>query len=333
MRVPKRISPSALSKFEKDRDSYFLTYCAEPRPPRDEQSLPASVGSSFDAFVKGNLQHLVFGENTVEELFESQVEPHNRDFAYDAGKYVFSHYKTCGAYQDLVDLLEGADEEPQFEFDADVVIDDIHIAGKPDCRFVHRGGAHVILDWKVNGFCGKAGSSPSKGYALCRDGYGWAKPSRSHGKSHKLYTPEEHMGIVINKYFMEEVSIDWADQLSMYAWMMGEPIGSQEMILCIDQIVAKPKTSKGLEDGYPLLRIANHKSRVSEVYQHNLHNRLVSMWKALQVGHIFDELDYEDNVKHCNELNVRANSMVSDGSSEGDFFAMCARPQSFYKGR
>jgi hypothetical protein len=334
MRTPRSISPSAFAKFEKDPEAYYLAYLAEPKPQREKQSDPASVGSAFDAFVKSRLMNNIFGDNCFAQLFETQVEPHVRDFAFKAGKHTMDSYVSCGAYADLLDMLEDAREEPQFEFDADTEIDGIPLFGKPDCRFVHRGGAHVILDWKVNGYCSKASVSPNKGFALVRDGLGWEKPSRNNGKSHALYEPQEFMGLTVSKFYMEQVSIDWADQLTMYGWMMGEPIGSEEVVVCIDQIVAKAAGPLGLEDGPPKLRIANHCNRVSAAHQHTLVARLKSMWEAAHTGHVFTNLDRETNDEQCRKLDGRARWMVPDDSRDGDFFARCASGgSSFYKAR
>ncbi len=333
MRISRSISPSALATFEKDREQYYFKYCCETRPDREPQSKPASVGSAFDAYVKSNLMADIFGQQCFDKLFESQVEPHNRDFAYTAGAYVMKAYTHSGAYLDLVNLIKGAKEAPQFEFDANTNLEGVPLFGKPDCRFVHKDGAHIILDWKVNGYCGKSGTSPSKGYAYCRDGVGWPEVSRSHGKSHSLYEPETFMGIQVNKFFMEQVSIDWADQLCMYAWMMGESVGSDKMIVCIDQIVGKGAGPNGLEDGLPLLRVANHRTRVSAEHQHGLIKRIVAMWDAIQTGHVFTELTEDENAAKCDELDKAAFSMVSDGTEEGDFFAKCAKPSTFYSAR
>lgn len=332
MRKPSRISPSSLAKFEKDREDFFFTYCAEPKPPREPQSKPASVGSAFDAYVKSQLISDLFGTPCFSELFEKQVEHHNRDFALGAGRHVMESYVESGAYADLMELLDGA-EQAEFEFDAGTELDGIPIIGKPDCRFVHRDGAHIILDWKVNGYCGKGAVSPSKGYMLCRDGAGWDKPSRSHGKSHKLFEPTEFLGLTVNKFFMEQVSIDWADQLTMYAWMMGEPVGSDKMIVCIDQIVGKGAGKRGLEDGPPKLRVAHHRCRVSKEHQLALVERLNVMWDALRDEHIFTHLTKEENDIRMEGLGKRALSLLTNGTPEGDFFAMCARPDTFYRSR
>lgn len=337
MRTIKHISPSSLSKFETDTDTFYLNAMAEPKPPRSPQQGPASVGSAFDAYVKSELINRLTGIDTFESLFETQVEKQHQDFAREAGKWVMDSYVHSGAFGELWEMLEGCKGEPQFEFDAGTEIDGIPIFGKPDCRFVHRGGAHVILDWKVNGYMTNTAVSPKKGFAIVRDGLGWPKPSRNDGKSHTLYKPKEFLGLQVNEFFMEQISIDWADQIAMYGWMMGEPIGSEELVVCIDQVVgkaAKDGDKKGLAAGKPQLRFASHRNRISAAHQHGLVSRLKIMWKAAQSGHVFLNLDRKANDAQCEKLDQQATSMVPDGSTHGDFFARCsAGGGSFYKGR
>jgi len=331
MRQPTNISPSSLATFEKNKESFYLTYLCETKIEKEPQLPAAAAGSAFDAYVKAKLQKDLFNKDDVfDKLFEAQVEKQNRDFAIEAGKHILENYEYCGAYIDLLYLMEGAQEDPKFEFEAYSTICDIPISGKPDCRFIHKNGAHIILDWKVNGYCSKNPVSPNKGYALCRDGEGWLKPSRSNHKSHGLYKPKEFMGLTINEFNMEHVSIDWADQLSMYGWMMGEEVGSEKMVVCIEQIASKPSRPP---IGPPLLRIANHKSQVSKEYQFSLRQRLITMWNAIKSGYIFTELSEQENNKKCEELNSTVFSMLSDGTAEGDFFAACARPAKFYTAR
>ena len=336
MRKPSRISPSGLQKFEKDIEGWYIQYAAEIRTERDPQSAPASVGSAFDAYVKAALMSDVLGkDNQFDELFETQVEHQNKDFAYEAGRHVMDEYVVSGAYKVLRDLLEDAREEPQFEFDANIVVNGVPTAGKPDCRFVHRDGAHIILDWKVNGYCGIKGAvSPAPGYMICRDGSGWGeKGSRSNGKSHKLFESQEFLGIEVNKFFMEQVSVDWADQCTMYGWMMGEPVGGEETVVRIEQVAAKPQGKGAVAGDRPLLRFATHSCRVSVEHQLALMERLQKMWFAIQSEYIFTSLSKDESEKKCKQMDLRVRSMVSDGTEEGDFFAKCARPSSQYRGR
>ena len=322
MRIPRALSPSALQKFEKNIDQYYLTYLAEVRTQREPQSKPASVGSAFDAFIKAELIDVFFGEkNEFESLFESQVEEQNRDFALEAGRHILSDYKYCGAYKDLLELMDGC-ENPRFEFDGSGSVGGVPIYGKPDCCFESHG-VGVVLDWKVNGYCGNSGTSPAKGYALVRDGEGWT--SRNNGQSHKLYNPLSFKGFTINEYPMEETGIDWADQTTMYSWMGGCPVG-QESVVMIDQVVAKPGPER------PLLRIAQHRARVSSDYQLKLLARLQNMWQKVNSGQVFDD-DPEINQDRVDKLNKTALSMQTDNSDLGNFFAYCSTPITFYRGR
>jgi len=90
-------------------------------------------------------------------------------------------------------------------------------------------GVHVILDWKVKGYCSKYGASPSKNYMFCRNGYDAVKlgvgatkknpegkQSASHGKPHKNYTAFDHCGMTIHTGSMEYSNPEYADQLSIY---------------------------------------------------------------------------------------------------------------------
>ena len=138
----------------------------------------------------------------------------------------------------------------------------------------------------------------------------------------------------MNDLYMESVSIDWADQLAMYGWMMGEEIGNEDVIVCIDQIVAKAAGKQGLKSGDPLLRIANHRTRVSKQHQIALVERITLMWNAIHENHVFLNMTKEASQERCKKLSAKSMWMVSDGSRDGDFLARCAREKnSFYKGR
>ena len=76
------------------------------------------------------LAHALFGNAASAQfefaaIFESQVEPQNRDFALTAGKRVFKAYKLCGAYDDLLRQLQQSVEPPRFEFKVDGLIEGV----------------------------------------------------------------------------------------------------------------------------------------------------------------------------------------------------------------
>lgn len=332
MRIPKFLSPSSLSLFERDREEYYMKYLAPIKAPRIPQASYMSIGAAFDAYVKAELYAAIFGlghnpQFEFNAIFIEQVEEHNRDWALEHGQYVFDCYKTSGAYDDLLELLQASQYEPQFEFTVTGEVNGVPLLGKPDCRFVHPNGTHVILDWKVNGYCSKHGSTPYKFYALIRDGWteDVAKKSRGANKAHPKCDPIELNGLVISKHYLEEASTDWADQLAIYSWMLGEPVGDENTLIGIDQIVCKPQPGNK-----PLLRVANHRSRISESYQKSMAERLKYAWKCITTGYIFDDLERDMNDQRCKELDNEALALVDDGSKESEWFTKVCRPVRFY---
>ena len=265
-------------------------------------------------------------------LFEDQVEEQNRDFAWGAGRHCFEAYQLTGAYAELLDLLKKSIEEPRFECKLTGDIGGAPFLGKPDCRFVldfGEGRISIVLDWKCKGFCSKSAASPTKGYALCRDGFA-GKASRSHMKSHKMYMEHDLRGMKINRDYMENCSQSYADQCSLYGWLLGEPIGSEENIVWIDELVSKP-TGNVLEGNYPLMRVSNFRARVKPSYQNDLVNRVSNCWEAITSGHIFQDLSREENDAYIEQLDGIAAGLASDGSLEEDWFSEVTRPQLFYK--
>ncbi len=347
MRIPKALSPSAFMLWEKDAIEYVLRHLVDNRPPRTPQALPASVGSAFDACVKSNLYSAIFGASTdprfeFDALFCEQVEEHNRDEARVMGLHVFDNYVETGSYNELLVLMADAKEAPAFEFSQGNVVNNVPLFGKPDCRFVNVNGIHIILDWKVRGYCSKYGASPMKGYALCRDGLDWTKrnltkkqlekqangeevvgkTSRSHYNEHAKYLAMDFNGLTINQGFLESCDEEWATQLSIYGWLMGEKVGDENVVVCIDEIVGKFMG----EGERPLLRVANHKARVSSRFQTKLFNRIRRLWDAITSGYVFQDMSRSDSDATFEMLQKRANGMASDGSEEEDWFSQMGRP-------
>jgi hypothetical protein len=330
-----------MSLFEMDPPEFYLKYLSSTRPARQPQTGPMCVGSSFDAYVKSALHAALYGVGAdpvyeLTTLFEDQVEPQNRDFAFDAGRHCFEAYQYTGAYIELLDLLKKSVEDPRFECKLTGDIGGAPFLGKPDCRFVldlGEGRISIVLDWKVKGFCSKSAASPSKGYALCRDGYapkGKSKGSRSNNKSHKMYMPYEFRGMTINRDYMENCSQSYTDQCSLYGWLLGEPIGSEENIVWIDELVSKA-TGDVTKGEYPLMRVSNFRSRVHPDYQANLVSRVTNCWEAVTSGHIFQDLTREENDAYIEMLDTVAVGLASDGSEEENWFSEITRPQFFFK--
>ena len=295
MKIPKSLSPTAISLWGADRQEFYLKYLTDNRPPKMPQTQPMSVGSAFDAYVKSYLVERLRGKVSKFEfivIFEQQVEPHNRDFALEAGKICFEAYKESGALKDLLKQLQKASNEPRFEFKAEGDVAGIPLNGRPDLHYISEVGAHIIVDWKVNGYCSKRGVSPKRGYVLCRDGWTGGQ-SKSHRTAHKDAQVMRIGDMEINiAQFFEEIDESWARQLSIYAWLEGEEVGSP-FVICIEQLACQPGK----------IRIANHRARSSKGYQEMLMQHITEIWTAIQSGHVFDDLSREANDAKCKQLN------------------------------
>lgn len=319
MKIPKYISPSALKLFEKNKEEYYLKYLADNKPPRMLQTEPMAIGSSFDGFVKSYLHYSLFGnygkdnEYELNTIFEAQVQEHNRHFAFEDGKYVFDCYHRCGALADIMTELNTSISDPRFEFEIkdslETKIGKVPLLGKPDIFFVNNEGARVILDWKVNGYFSNSRISPKRGYIKCRDSWGGseAKASRNNGLAHKDAVVGNWKGLNINlSQPLEVTNMEWADQLTIYGWMLGERVGSEELIFGIDQLVCAKR-----ENGKPLIRVANHRSKITSAHQFLLRDRLQYAWSCI-TGHFFDDLTPEESKAKCGGIEKIATGLSQD---------------------
>lgn len=317
MRLPEYLSPSSLGLWESDRAAFYLKNLADKRPPRIKQEKYMAVGSAFDAYVKAALyqEACETGDTKYEfqALFDSQVEPQNRDWALAAGKYAFDAYVKSGSYAELLDCILASEFPPQFEFSIKKEIYGVPLLGKPDCRYIDMCGSQVVLDWKCTGFCSKSATSPYVGYRLVRDGWdvSEAKTSRGCNIGHKLFKPIVQNGMTIGSHYLEQTCKDWADQLAIYCWMLGVPVGSEDTVVRIEQLVCKPQENK-----FPLIRVANHVCRISKEWQTGLISRICDCWNAITSGHIFKELSREDSDKQCELLEQQAEGMYVNAGSD-----------------
>lgn len=293
------LSPTGVSLFEQDQDAFYLKYLAKVKPERSLQTQPMAVGSAFDAFVKSYLYQRLVGENSAyerEALFEAQVEPHQRDWAKAAGEHCFLFYRDSGALDQIIRELRGGIGKPRFEFEISGEIEGVPLLGKPDIFFMSKEGARVIYDWKINGYCARSVISPMKGYLRLFPG----------NKQHKDCAPMVVKGVEINvAEFLEDLNPDWARQLSMYSWLLGEQVGSQFIIAGIDQIACKP----GIP---PALRVANHRLRISEEYQVGLMDRIKQIWEQVHSDHFFRNLTEEESNVRCLMLEQQAETLAND---------------------
>lgn len=299
MRQIEYLSPTSVGKWLQERDEFYLSYLTDDRPPKPPQTQPMAVGSAFDAYIKADL-YKTLGVGTdpaysFEALFEHQVEEQNRDWARPAGQHCYDAYKALGAYDAILAQLRASDVTPRFEFELRGPVthlgESIVFLGKPDVVFQLQGQT-IVYDWKVNGFCGKYAKSPEPGYTLLRGG------SRGAGKPHKDCMPQDVNGITINtRGGLESIKGgDWARQVSIYAWLLGAPVGS-DFVSGIDQLVGKPG------DLFPEIRVAEHRYRVGMMFQNAVFSTAAAIHKAIANDHIFDDLSFEDDKKRRSALD------------------------------
>ena len=302
MRTPKYLSPTSVKLYYQDTEEYYMRYISDFKPPRFPQTKPMSIGSAFDAYAKSYLHRQLFGKNSderfvLETIFEEQVEEHNRDWAWEHGRLVFEQYKAAGCFADLMLELNQAIGDPRFEISIqDTIttdIGDIPLLGKPDIFFINSLGARVVYDWKVNGYCAARLTSPMKGYVRLRT----RKEGGWNLKQHPRCVATTFKGIMINAaMFLEDGNRDWADQLTIYSWLLGEPIGSEEVIFGIDQIT-------GPEDG---LRFATHRLRIRPEHHYHLVDLIQVVWDSIQRNHIFRDMTVDDSRARCGLLDTIA---------------------------
>lgn len=285
-----------MSLFHRDPEAFYIRYLTENRPPREPQIPVMAVGSAFDAYVKAYLFERLVGRKDAryerEALFEAQVEVQCRDQAKIDGQEVFEYYKKTGALADLVLDLKGCIGEPRFETDVTGMIGrsgrigNVPILGKPDIFFITEHGARVIFDWKVNGFYSNSPPSPKMGYLKIFPGLA----------PHKDCNTYVHKGFKINgSRPLDLVDKEWAAQLSTYAWVLGEEIGS-DFITVVDQIVCNKHTGNH--------RVARHSATVQDKYQFDVYDRYHQCWYAIENGHVFQDMSYEDSLNKMKTLDT-----------------------------
>lgn len=305
MRRIEYLSPTSLSIFYKDQMEFYLSYCATNRPPRFPQTRPMAVGSAFDAYVKSHLHEILFGKNVdqrfeFQTIFEAQVEQQNRDWAKIHGKYCFEKYKESGALADLLSELKTAVGKPYFEIEmrgivesvresTEVNISGIPLLGKPDLFFIHKNGTHIIHDFKVNGYCGSKSTSPMKGYVRMRG-------PNIHAM-HKDCFPVSLAGFQINGAMnLEDGNKDWAQQLAIYGWLCGETVGS-DFVTAVDQLACS------YNGEFPLIRVAEHRLKVSGKFQIELFKKIQHVWDIVNSDHFFRDMSLEESKKRCSVLD------------------------------
>ena len=274
------LSPTGVLTYLRDVQEFYVRYVLGCKN-REPQSVPMAVGSCFDAILKSKISSVLLGKSETEVfdlLFTSSVDSKLRDAVLPYGLHCWQEYSDSGAFADLMLELSLAVAEPRMEFEiresvALVAGGAVPLMGKPDLYFVTPSGYQVIYDFKVNGYMGKSALSPKPGYLVCRSRIGdsWRRDPYK-DLIIGLPVPGIKMNLRMLPQFGSSVQ-DWLIQLCMYAWILGEPIGT-ETVFGIEQL-----TGSG---PYGDIRISSFRFQVERTVQLQLRDLIWEIWKRIQ---------------------------------------------------
>lgn len=257
------LSPTSYQCYLRDPKEFYIRYMANVKPPRPPQTPAMAIGSAFDAYIKAFLiERLGLKGGSFEEIFESQVEPQNRDECLVSGKYVFDEYIKSGALADL--LLDLKDTSPHFEDCVQKTVWGVPLLGKPDIWFV-KNSLGVVFDWKVSGYYSKSAPSPKPGYVKCA------------GRNGRI---SKHKDTLL----FEDIDVSWATQLTFYAWILG----FEEWMGAIHQVVCKTRGEL-----LPELRVAQYFASVGREFETSLRQSVTTLWAGIINGTLYTDEEIE----------------------------------------
>ena len=106
-----------------------------------------------------------------------------------------------------------------------------------------------------------------------------------------------YRGLLINSGYMEGCNNEYADQLCLYGWLLGEAVGDENVVLMIDEIVAK------YMDGNPPAPRGKPPRSREQGPSTALVKRVAQCWTTITSGHVFQEMSPEDSKARCEVLD------------------------------
>jgi hypothetical protein len=108
---------------------------------------------------------------------------------------------------------------------------------------------------------------------------------------------------------------------------MGAAPGDENVIVGIDELVSKSRLKDELP---PLLRIAQHRARISASFQMEVLAGLKTLWNSIQEGWIRPDLSRDESAGWFETCQQAAIGLASDGSPEDEYYNQVA--QTPYRG-
>ena len=251
----KYLSHSSMMTYRLCPHKFYLTKLSpyKKQIKREEQNLPGAVGSAFDAYCKAFIQ----GEgkelkNISEYLRETVTNPKHFDRACDDGLKLFEIYRDTGLPYLLDEGLSRVDVTVQ------EVIGDAMVLGKPDAVV----GEDMPIDWKVRGYASSP-KSPTQGWVRC-----WKK-GKLLDKTHDR----------MDDYF-EDINEYWAQQVTIYAFLLGQPIGERDIWVGFDELSLRQNVNQPIVN-HNTVTVSQIRSKVSVDYQNKVFKRIQDIWNTI----------------------------------------------------
>ena len=320
MRKPKLYSASNIKTFFNNREEYYLKYLSDNKV-RDPQTVAMACGSAFDARVKAYLHKRYISDGDpafeLETLFEAQVEEHNRDVLWKAGKDLFELYRDSGALSKLCEVLDKA-SYIMMENKLIGEVFGVPFVGYPDL-FFKINNQPVILDWKCNGWFDIRGNrkdkphTPNKYYHTL---YSIDKKTGSYGTKRYKDTDVAFDPVIhCTNHHFDETDDDWCFQMMIYHWLIGVKYDERPLIW-IEQLC-------GGKQG----RVASICGRASDLMIEESERRIRHVYDVVNntpdggFPHIFENLTKDENDRMCESLDRVANDEL-----HAFFMKTCSRP-------
>lgn len=250
------LSPSGIRLWREKPERFYLRYIAK-KLPYGSQTKQMAYGSGFDSMVKGKLNDLLGRPNNWKELYAESVEEQNRtEPILNRTLEAFGEYLEALNYL-VAEIRENAVlSSVKMEQEIQGKVGLVTLKGIPDLDYQRKDGLIAIHDWKVNGLDSRTTTSPEPGYVRLLPG----------GKQHK-----------------DAPKMPWFEQLMIYAWLLGKPVGVP-CHLSVDQIVG------------PKIRVASFRMLSDRDQELRLYKEIVKIWEIINSDHIFRELSHKDSL-------------------------------------
>lgn len=274
------LSPTSFMLWRENPVKFWMNYLAPPelKMPRSPQTPPMAVGNVFDVHVKYHLAQATgqqlpgdMLEKTTDKRFLGRVSPIREDqLVLWEGLRAYHMYRSSPAMRLMLEGVTSVEVPMEGTRAIDVEdgkggFDRVPIWGKPDAELWRRG-RRTIMDWKVQGAFNINRPNPEAGHNYqfvqrIKDGEAhWADL----GPSHRAIEP------------LELLSERWAIQCAMYAWMLGEAVGT-EFGVEIHKVVLYSQTE---------VEVLVWRNQVGRDFQRRIAQELRLCWEKVVKGEV-----------------------------------------------